>query len=79
MLTVIIFHILQVTSKGIIVQSGTENALGTIHTITTFSIPVSPEMAPALHTLVYHVTSDGEVLADSIIIPVDAINQHSVM
>lgn len=36
-------------------------------------------MAPALHTVIYHITMDGEVLADSIVIPVDAINQHPVL
>lgn len=69
------FHYL-ITSKGIVLQSGTESALGIIRSITTFSIPVSAEMAPALHAVVYHVTTEGEVLADCIIIPVDAINQQ---
>lgn len=69
---------LQVTSKGIVLQSGTETALGIVQTITTFSIPVSAEMAPALHAVVYHVTTEGEVLSDSIILPVDAINQKKV-
>ncbi|XP_035214873.1 CD109 antigen-like isoform X2 [Stegodyphus dumicola] len=65
-----------VVAKGIIVQSGTEKVLGMIHSITTFSVPVSPEMAPVFHVVVYHITADGEVLTDSVILPVDAINKH---
>ncbi|GIY90987.1 hypothetical protein CDAR_123091 [Caerostris darwini] len=65
-----------VTAKGIIVQSGTEKVLGMIHSITTFSVPVSPEMAPVFQMVVYHLTHDGEVLTDSVILPVDAINKR---
>ncbi|GFQ90018.1 pregnancy zone protein, partial [Trichonephila clavata] len=65
-----------VVAKGIIVQSGTEKVYGMLHSITTFSVPVSPEMAPVFHIVVYHITSDGEVLTDSVILPVDAINKH---
>ncbi|XP_054721683.1 CD109 antigen-like [Uloborus diversus] len=69
------FHYL-VMAKDIIVQSGTENVLGMINSITTFSVPVAPEMAPVFHMVIYHITPDGEVLTDSVILPVDAINQH---
>ncbi|GFT53743.1 CD109 antigen [Nephila pilipes] len=65
-----------VVAKGIIVQSGTERVYGMLHSITTFSVPVSPEMAPVFHMVVYHITTDGEVLTDSVILPVDAINKH---
>lgn len=65
-----------VSSKGIILISGTQNVLGMLRSITTFAVPVSPEMAPVLHVVVYHTTSDGEVLADSVMIPVHAINKR---
>ncbi|XP_015919307.1 CD109 antigen [Parasteatoda tepidariorum] len=69
------FHYL-VVAKGIIVQTGTEKVMGMLHSITTFSVPVSPEMAPVFHVVVYHITADGEVLTDSVIIPIDALNKH---
>ncbi|XP_055943633.1 CD109 antigen-like [Argiope bruennichi] len=65
-----------VIAKGIIVQSGTEKVSGMIHSITTFSVPVSPEMAPVFHMVVYHITNDGEVFTDSVVLPVDAINKR---
>ncbi|GBO19732.1 hypothetical protein AVEN_125481-1, partial [Araneus ventricosus] len=65
-----------VIAKEIIVQSGTEKVLGMIHSITTFSVPVSPEMAPVFHMVVYHLANDGEVFTDSVILPVDAINKR---
>ncbi|XP_037085494.1 complement C3-like [Pollicipes pollicipes] len=44
-------------------------------TMKTLSLPVSAEMAPSFRILVYHVTDDGEVVTDSIQVPVEGINR----
>ncbi|XP_067144276.1 CD109 antigen-like [Centruroides vittatus] len=64
-----------VVSKGIILQMGSEKVAGLVKSITTFVVPVSPEMAPSLSVLVYHVTNDGQLVADSMILPVNAVNR----
>lgn len=69
----------QVTSKGLLLYSNQEymdDSTGA--TVRTFSLPVSAEMAPTFRVVVYHVTEDGEVLADSIALPVDGISSGSV-
>ncbi|XP_013794547.1 CD109 antigen-like [Limulus polyphemus] len=68
------FHYL-VVSKGIIILDGVAKVNGMINSITTFSVAISPEMAPACNVIVYHVTTDGHVITDSVMLPVAAINR----
>ncbi|XP_022256776.1 CD109 antigen-like [Limulus polyphemus] len=68
------FHYL-VLSKGILILDGVTKVHGMINSITTFSVSISPEMAPSCHVIVYHVATDGQVIVDSITLPVAAINR----
>lgn len=68
------FHYL-VISKGTVLQSGVQRAYGLVQTITAFSIPLSPEMAPAVKVMVYQISSNGDLTADAIIVPVQGINR----
>lgn len=65
-----------VISKGLILYSGKESMEILFRPIKTLSIAVSSEMAPSFRVLVYHVTLDGQVIADSINIPVKSINTN---
>lgn len=47
-------------------------------TIKTFVIPLSPEMVPKFQVVVFHVADDGEVITDSMTVPVNSISQHKV-
>lgn len=69
------FHYLTI-SKGNVLQTGKIAANGMHHTITSFALPLSPEMAPSLKVVVYHSDSkDYEVISDSVTIPVRGINR----
>lgn len=63
-----------IMSKGIILLTGEDNMQ---HSITTFAIPLSPEMAPVATALVYHVGRYGEVVADSLTFPVNGISRNN--
>ncbi|XP_014471965.1 PREDICTED: CD109 antigen [Dinoponera quadriceps] len=63
-----------IMSKGIILLTGEDNMQ---HTITTFAIPLSPEMAPVATALVYYVGRYGEVVADSLTFPVNGISRNN--
>nr|BAR45625.1 macroglobulin complement-related 1 [Scolopendra japonica] len=67
-----------IISKGIIVASGREEMEAVMQSIKTFAVPVSSEMAPSCRIIVYHVTKDGEVLSDSLVIPIDVISRHKI-
>ena len=47
-------------------------------TVTTTSVPVSAEMAPSFRLVVYHVTDAGELVTDSVQVPVEGINRGRV-
>ena len=47
-------------------------------TVTTTSVPVSAEMAPSFRLVVYHVTEAGELVTDSVQVPVEGINRGRV-
>ncbi|KAK8776929.1 hypothetical protein V5799_029726 [Amblyomma americanum] len=68
------FHYL-VIAKGTVLQAGVHKAYGLVQTITSFSIPLSPEMAPAVKVMVYQISSNGDLTADAIIVPVQGINR----
>ncbi|KAF7989441.1 hypothetical protein HCN44_008115 [Aphidius gifuensis] len=63
-----------VMSKGMIVLSGQDIMQPDIR---TFSIPLSPEMAPVATAVVYHVGRYGDVVADSLTIPVNGISRNN--
>lgn len=63
-----------VMSKGSIVLSGQDVME---HNIRTLSLPLSPEMAPVATVVVYHVGRYGEVIADSLTIPVNGISRNN--
>lgn len=63
-----------IMSKGTILLTGEDNMQ---HSITTFAIPLSPEMAPVATALVYYVGRYGEVVADSLTFPVNGISRNN--
>ncbi|KAK0087516.1 hypothetical protein PV326_005160 [Microctonus aethiopoides] len=63
-----------IMSKGSIILSGQDVME---HNIRTFSIPLSPEMAPVATAVVYHVGRYGEVVADTLTIPVNGISRNN--
>jgi hypothetical protein len=44
----------------------------------SFTVPVSPEMVPGFHIFVYLGLKSGEVVSDSVYIPVANIQRHKV-
>lgn len=67
-----------VVSKGVIIHAATEEVELLLYPIKTFSFAVSPEMAPTFHIIVYHITLDGYVVADSVAVPVENLNRINV-
>ncbi|XP_034950028.1 CD109 antigen [Chelonus insularis] len=63
-----------IMSKGIILLSGQDIMESDIR---TFSIPLSPDMAPVATAVVYHVGKYGEVIADSLTIPINGISGNN--
>ena len=47
-------------------------------TVFTTSVPVSAQMAPSFRLVVYHVTDAGELVTDSVQVPVEGINRGRV-
>ncbi len=44
----------------------------------TIDVPISHEMAPVAKILLYHVTKDGETVADSVHVPVEQCLENKV-
>ncbi|XP_046595942.1 CD109 antigen isoform X1 [Neodiprion lecontei] len=63
-----------IMSKGSILLHQQETMQDNIR---TFSIPLSPEMAPVATAIVYHVGRYGEVIADSLTFPVNGISRNN--
>lgn len=63
-----------VMSKGSILLTGDERMQ---QTIKTFAIPLSPEMAPVATVVVYYIGKYGEVVADSLTLPVNGISRNN--
>ena len=68
----------KVISKGIIVHSAKEEVEPLRNPIKTLSIPVSSSMAPSFEVLVYHITRDGFIFADSVSIPINKFDRQKV-
>jgi hypothetical protein len=47
-------------------------------TTTTFALPIDSNMAPGFRLLVYHVTLNSELVADSVFVPVFGFNGYEV-
>lgn len=64
-----------ISSKGLLLMSGNEVVRALSH---TFTVAVTPEMAPKAHAVVYTVLTSGEVVADKFTFPVDGISRHKI-
>lgn len=63
-----------IMSKGTILVTSDEKMQ---HTIKTFAVPLSPEMAPTATVVVWHVGHNGDVVADSLTLPVNGISRNN--
>ena len=63
-----------IVSKGVILSTGQEK----MHTsLKTFSVTLSPEMAPSSTIVVYSIAKGGQVIVDSLTFSVDGISQNN--
>ena len=67
-----------IVSKDMILLSGRELGENVHPEVVTFSVAVSSQMAPAFHMLVHAQTSRGEIVSDSVYLPVEAIKRHEI-
>ena len=66
-------------SKNIILNTGRIKFLESEATVTTFSLAVSPEMAPGFHIMVYTISQpDTQLLTDITYSPVQSFNRHKI-
>lgn len=63
-----------VMSKGIILLTGQQVMQ---HSVRTFAVTLSAEMAPVATVVVYHVGRYGDVVADSLTFPVNGISRNN--
>lgn len=69
-------EISQVLSKGILLQIQ-EHDVGR-SSLVSFSIPVSGDMAPLFHVIMYAVSNDHVVRSDAVTVPVDGFSRYEV-
>ncbi|XP_066991727.2 CD109 antigen isoform X2 [Anabrus simplex] len=67
-----------IISKGLLLYAGEESVNDATPTITTFAVPVSVGMTPAFRVVVYHITRQGEIVADSVLMAVDGFTQYKI-
>jgi len=67
-----------VISKGGVVTYGRERVLGMTNSVTSFYVSLSTEMAPSCKIVVYHTTPDGEIVADSLTLPIKGISREEL-
>jgi hypothetical protein len=67
----------QVVSKGLVIHGSTETHPHPTKLV-TFSVPVSSEMAPTFKLVAMVVSPVGELVADSVTIPVKSFNRYNV-
>jgi hypothetical protein len=65
-------------SKGLILQHGTHSMRNVWSVSKSFAIPISSAMAPGFRVLVYDVTQNGEILSDTVFVPVQHSSQHRI-
>jgi CD109 antigen len=66
-----------VVSKGLVIHGATETHPHPAKLV-TFSVPVSSEMAPTFRLVAMVVNPVGELMADSVTIPVQSFNRYKV-
>ena len=64
-------------SKGLVIHGATETHPHPTKLV-TFSVPVSSEMAPTFKLVAMVVSPVGELVADSVTIPVKSFNRYNV-
>ena len=64
-------------SKGLVIHGATETHPHPTKLV-TFSVPVSSEMAPTFKLVAMIVSPVGELVADSVTIPVQSFNRYKV-
>lgn len=67
----------QVTSKGLVVYGTTESTDHPTKSV-TFSVSVSTEMAPSFKVVAMVTSPTGELVADSVTIPVQSVNRYKM-
>lgn len=66
-------------TKGLLLFAGEQQVESPVPTITTFALPIDSNMAPGFRLLVYHVTMNSEIVADSVFVPVIGFNGYEVI
>lgn len=69
---------MQISSKGVVVQ-GVQRVHHHPTKSLTFSVPVSTEMAPTFKLVAMVLCPSGELIADSVTVPVQSINRYKVL
>ncbi|KAK8743670.1 hypothetical protein OTU49_001200, partial [Cherax quadricarinatus] len=68
-----------VLAQGVVIYSGRELVKDNgLSTITTFSLPASTEMTPAVHIVVWVVAKDGQLVSHALVVPVNPLGRHKV-
>lgn len=68
----------KVVSKGLVIHGATDTQIHPTKSL-TFSVPVSSEMAPTFKLVAMIVNPIGELVADSVTIPVKSFNRYKVI
>ncbi|OXA61880.1 Complement C3 [Folsomia candida] len=71
------FHYV-VVAKGLILTHSTEFLKNSWSLPRSFTVAVSPEMVPGFHVFVYVGLRTGEVVSDSVFVPVDNFQRHKL-
>ena len=69
----------QILTKGLLLLAGEQEVESPAPTTTTFALPIDSNMAPGFRLLVYHVTLNSELVADSVFVPVIGFNGYEVI
>ncbi|KAK8743475.1 hypothetical protein OTU49_001098 [Cherax quadricarinatus] len=68
-----------VLAQGVVIYNGREPVKDkTLSTVTTFSLPASTEMTPAVNIVVWVVTQDGQLVSHALVVPVNPLGRHKV-
>lgn len=71
-------HCEKVLGKGLVLQWGEELLPNPWSVSKTFAVPISNEMAPGFRVIVFSTTRTGEILTDTIFLPVDQFTKHAI-
>lgn len=73
----LLFVLLQILSKGVVVYNAQE-VCTKYSKMVTFTVPISVDMIPSFKVVVSIVSPTGDLIADSVTIPVESINRYKV-